>query len=378
MYKEVDRQIEEATEYIVSLYRDIESELIYSITRTIVDKGFTPTLELKIDKLIQLNEIQELDEETLRIIAKITGIPLQDIKSNLKSVMNGSIDYKTLNKAYEQGMTMIKPSTVSLTPVFNQAVTNVSKEMSLIQSNVKQYAHKDFKRTIDKMVLETQLGTMSNDQAMTQAIKELSQKGITGATYLREGKEVEESLEAYTRKVIRTEFISTVAKAQEEMGDKLETEHFYVTQHWGARTGGKEKYHNHAEWQGKVYTKGELRTTCGYEASDYLGLAGINCRHLFFPHYKGISVEPPPQLDQAENERIYTLTQRQRLYERRIRQSKRVIEALKLIPTEESEILLTREKKLLKKRQSQVRELVKENNDILRRDYNREKVISSS
>ena len=377
MYKEVDRQIEEATEYIVSLYRDIESELIYSITRTIVDKGFTPTLEHKLDKLLQLNEIQSLDEETLRIIADITGIPLQDIKSNLKSLINGSIDYKTLNKAYEQGLTMIKPSAVSLVPVFNQAVTNVSKEMNLIQSNVKQYAHKDFKRTIDKMVLETQLGTMSNDQAMTQAIKELSKKGITGATYLREGKEVEESLEAYTRKVIRTEFISTVAKAQEEMGDKLETEHFYVTQHWGARTGGKENYHNHAEWQGKVYTKEELHSICGYEASDRLGLAGINCGHIFFAFYKGISVEPPPQLDQAENERIYTLTQRQRLYERRIRQSKRVIEALKLVPTEEAELLLAREKKLLKKRQSQVRELVKENNDILKRDYNREKVISS-
>lgn len=102
-----------------------------------------------------------------------------------------------------------------------------------------------------------------------------------------------------------------------------------VSAHIGARTGdGGQNWGNHSWWHGKFYSltgkefPNFYRTT-GYGSIE--GLCGINCRHSFGP---GDGVNNPysefssPEV-QAENERAYLLSQRQRLLERRIRKSTR-------------------------------------------------------
>ena len=77
-----------------------------------------------------------------------------------------------------------------------------------------------------------------------------------------------------------TGFNQVVAKITEENAEQLGTDKFEVTYHRGARP-------THQPWQGRVYTKEQLVTVCGYGAVD--GLKGANCYHDFHPFFDGIS-----------------------------------------------------------------------------------------
>ena len=100
-----------------------------------------------------------------------------------------------------------------------------------------------------------------------------------------------------------------------------------VSSHLGARP-------SHAEWQGKIYSlvKGHPRYPYFYDATGYGtgdGLGGWNCRHSFFPYFEGLSSPAnAPDFTKSENEQVYHDTQKQRSYERAIRQSKRELAAL--------------------------------------------------
>ena len=368
----VDLHIQSKTEYITLLYREIETELIYAIVEMLVNKGYTATAELKLKKLMELTNIHGLDKEVLTIVSKITGKPLKEIQKAIPSVSEASIDYKELNKALDLGLIAAPPSVVSLKSTLERSLEDVTKEIGLVQTKIREYAYKDVRRIIDKMVLETQLGTMTNDQAIAKAVQELARQGITASTYLREGKEVKVPLETTLNRIVRTEFIDLANKSNEDMAQSLDVEHVYVSQHLGARNKGI-GYENHEKWQGKVYNMDELESVCGY--GEMLGLGGINCRHIFFPHIKGVSVVPK-RIDDKENTRVYELTQIQRRYERAIRESKRTIHALERVPTEEAQTLIAQEKKLLRNRQARIRHFIKQNSDVLKRDYSREKVIA--
>lgn len=77
-----------------------------------------------------------------------------------------------------------------------------------------------------------------------------------------------------------------------------------------------------------------------------------------------------------ELERVYKLEQEQRRMENDIRKTKRIIHTLELLDSEEANERVIDMKKRLRKQQAKVRKHVKSNEDVLRRDYTREKVIS--
>ena len=52
--EQLDMFILAKTEHITQLYRDIETELIYAIVDMLA-KGYTPTAELKLQKLMNLS-----------------------------------------------------------------------------------------------------------------------------------------------------------------------------------------------------------------------------------------------------------------------------------------------------------------------------------
>ncbi len=99
-----------------------------------------------------------------------------------------------------------------------------------------------------------------------------------------------------------------------------------VSAHLGARYGdGGENLGNHFWWQGKLYSRTgrsaeypPFEETTGYGTGE--GLCGWNCRHSFGPGDPNIN--PFKAFDSEENKRVYDLSQKQRSYESRIRQSK--------------------------------------------------------
>lgn len=146
-----------------------------------------------------------------------------------------------------------------------------------------------------------------------------------------------------------------------------------VSAHLGARYGdGGENPGNHFWWQGKLYSRTGRSTeyppfeeTTGYGTGE--GLCGWNCRHSFGPGDPNIN--PFKAFDSEENKRVYDLSQRQRTYESRIRQSKIKVlglrEALDNAPdaatkaTQQAEY--EKAARLLQKRNAAYRELCEKN-----------------
>lgn len=114
-----------------------------------------------------------------------------------------------------------------------------------------------------------------------------------------------------------------------------------VSAHGGARP-------EHTEWQGKVYslrgeTKGYKTLEDACEYGSVTGLCGVNCRHTFFPYYKGSAkTYTNKELTSLKNETVeyngkkinkYDASQIQRKLERNIRQNKKDIAGLQGILT---------------------------------------------
>ena len=146
-----------------------------------------------------------------------------------------------------------------------------------------------------------------------------------------------------------TGFNQVVGRISEDNAAQLGTDYFEVTYHRGARP-------THQPWQGRVYTKEELVTVCGY--GEVTGLKGANCYHDFHPFFEGISkrLYTDEQLDKMNAEEntpkeykgrdytAYEATQRQRSMESRLRRRREEIHLLEKGGASEDDILAAKAK----------------------------------
>lgn len=174
-------------------------------------------------------------------------------------------------------------------------------------------------------------GTMDATQAIRDAIRSLSKRGITSIDYAN-GKV--SSLDVAVRRSVLTGIGQLTGEISLQTAEKLDTDFVEVSAHYGARP-------EHAEWQGKVYKLNgsapgypNLAEATGYGTGP--GLKGWNCRHDFYPFIPGISqraytdrelAEMKPEAKQFTFEGKaydgYTATQMQRRIESAIRKTKR-------------------------------------------------------
>ena len=366
---ELDKLIDLYTLELVNVYANIETELIYKVARLWADyEEIGGNLEYLIERLDTLNVI---NEDTLELIATMTGEPLFKIKTKLREIGYSTPDYETYTKAYKTGLIAIDPNTIKINPIIERHVKQLDKEIMRIQTKTKLGLYKDTHRRIKQAQLEVELGIKDSNQAIFDAVEDMAKNGITSDSYLRNGQEVHQGMEGVVRRAVRTSFIETSNDISEKVGNDLGLEHWYVTQHLGARAKG-DGYVNHAQWQGKVYTDDELVSVCG--EGEITGFSGINCRHRKYGVIKGVSFIPETY-DMDELERIYTLEQRQRLLERNVRTTKRQLNALSVFDSEESIERSKVLRKTLKRQQKSVADHVANNSEVLRRDYSREKVM---
>ena len=140
-----------------------------------------------------------------------------------------------------------------------------------------------------------------------------------------------------------------------------------VSSHLGARYTDKNEPANHMSWQGKVYSinwddsffekylpmkqeekkmdfmqriraslilmrkknrsAGDFRTITGYGTGE--GLCGWNCRHTFNPFWEGVNSNNTEQYDSEVNKKRYDAEQQQRALERKLRESRKIVNARK-------------------------------------------------
>lgn len=302
--------------------------------------------------LQKLDELGLLNKQAIETISKYSGRGKEAIREMLKKAQFANFDKDDLTEAYKVGMIHLSMEQLQELPIIKQ-LQNVAYKgivndtIKLIETKALESTKQAYMTALNQAYIESASGTYSYNQAITRAIETMAKNGIDGATYQREDGTIRHmSIEA----VVRRDAISastrlandTMAKCAEEMG----AEYVETTSHMGARIGdGQHDHTNHAWWQGKVYAlhgKGtaEANEIVGYEIQNFKettgygevdGIGGVNCRHRFFTFFPGISTPVATQYDEEKNAEIYQATQKQRAYERRIRQWKKVRDAMEMM-----------------------------------------------
>lgn len=366
-----DQAIERIARPLLEIGRQIEWDLIKNIISriNINDKiGGTAIWEIE-----QLRKLGGLHADNLKVIAKYTNRSVNEIKTLIRNAAAGVIDMTTLSKAFDQGHISVDPSFLEFENIIETFEEALTGEWRMIMTGAISHSTNQYQQLVDKVTFEATAGIKSYDQALIDGINQLSDQGITAVQYVRMRNGIPQiinySTEASVRRSIMTAINQTANNISRKVVEELEPEYILTSQHYGARNVGH-GYANHESWQGKVFKNdGEFERETGFLSGDMLGLAGYNCRHQHHPYFPGISPEPPPRLDPAENDRVYKAEQRQRLLERRVRESKKRV---RLAEMTEDKDYIKKEKKMLKRRLTDLSGHVKDNN--LVRQYAREQI----
>lgn len=217
-------------------------------------------------------------------------------------------------------------------------------------------------------------GAVTMEQAVDQAAKQFLERGIDCVQYA-DGRRV--NIASYAEMALRTAATRSKCRGDAALRRQLGVDTVLVSQ-YGACS------ETCLPWQGRVYIDdvwgdpvemgadglAESRNGHRYMLLSVAVAEGLfhpNCRHSLSTWYEGIS-KPPPVLDAAAIRRTAALESRQRELERKVRKYKR-LEAGALDPDNERKY---RQKRLAA--QKQLREFIAANDDVLRRNYWREKV----
>lgn len=200
---------------------------------------------------------------------------------------------------------------------------------------------KAYQRILDNAEVNVMAGTISYQQAVDNATRQLADGGLKRIQYEADGRTHIDQADVAARRAVLTGVNQLCQKYTEQSVERLDTNLVEVSAHSGARNTGDGPA-NHHRWQGKVYEwvkDGEKKTkypdfvkTTGYGTGE--GLGGWNCRHHYFPYIEGVSertytneelkhIDRPPFEYQGRTYDQYHASQKQREIERTIRKYRR-------------------------------------------------------
>ena len=350
------------SEPVEAIYTDVTTQLIWNIC-----KRLGQGKELKNWQAKKLGELDALTKDAVKIIsnstgkaqrtikstlAKALGIELKDVEAILKgAVQAGKIPDIGFTVEQSQGLKQLLQSlsdqAVDQTNLVNTVMLNstrqryiwavnntVQEEQKLIQ---RLYSARDYdeleqqtakvQRALNKAAGTVEAGAEARVQALSRTVKELAQEGITG--YIDRGGH-HWSPEAYINMDIRTTVHNAAIQAQRTRAEEYGVETFQISSHAGARPLC-------APYQGKFYSwdgsSGVLHDLYGkeyyYESigntsyGEPAGIFGINCGHNPQTFVDGYNIPRYEETKDAEaNAAEYRESQKQRYYEREVRQAK--------------------------------------------------------
>lgn len=270
----------------------------------------------------QLETLQEagyLLEDIQKEIAAATGMMQTEIAQAMEDAGVKALEYD--DAIYRAAGLDPVPLTQSpeLIRVMQRDYEATAGEWKNFTRSMAAASQQTYIRACDDAYHKAMTGTVSVSQAVREAINELVRTGVE-VVYPSGRKD---TIETATARAVRTGISQASAHIQLSRMDEMDVDLVLVSSHLGARP-------DHAEWQGKVYSRNggdypDFISSTGY--GTVTGLCGANCRHSFGPHFEGVA-NPFEQYDSEENLKQYEIEQRQRTLERRIRDTKREVMVL--------------------------------------------------
>ena len=229
-----------------------------------------------------------------------------------------------------------------------------------------------YRQTISRVELSMSAGAVTLPQAIDMAVKDFLAQGIRCVEY-KDGRRV--NIADYAQMALRTAATRSMLLGEAQRRAEFGVDTVLVSQY-----GACSK--TCLPWQGKVYIDDMWGVWDGERSGDrglsndghwYMllsvavnkGLFHPNCRHTLVTWRYGAPIPPPMDGNKIRN--AAALAQQQRELEREVRKWKRMAEGTL------DEIQKKTYQRKAQEAQKNVREFVKEHEDVLRRDYWREK-----
>lgn len=234
-----------------------------------------------------------------------------------------------------------------------------------------------YRTTLNKVQLMMGTGSITLNEAIDLATRDFLDKGINCIVYA-DGRRV--NIADYVRMALRTTSTRATLQGAAKRFAELGYDTVLISQYGGCSETCE-------PYQGKVYIDDVFTIWNGERSGDFGksnycdkwfmllsvairgGLFHPNCRHTMGQYIEGLTNIPKPiPAEKIREQRA--LEEKQRAMERKIRALKRKIEGT------QDEKKVKEYKRKLREEQGKLREFIKEHDDVLRRDYSREKIYS--
>lgn len=359
------QELAQASDRLADIYAQLEIDIISEMARSIKQLGNPLDVEWKARMYVEAGMYQG---RVNNLIAKYNPRVQEEIKRAFEKSIAKSI--KTDNEIIiRAGLTPTQASEQVILAELTKTANKI-KNLTLTTAATTQ---QQFINEATRAYMRVQSGAISYDRSMRLSINALARQGVYTVEYTGSGKLIRRTIEGAVRVNILTGINQTASLITEQNCDKLGVDLVEVSAHSGARP-------EHAEWQGKIYSRSGNDPNypdfaiCGLGKVD--GICGANCRHSFYPYLGYDKMYSEKDLKEIDKEKYkyngkvmteYKAEQTQRALERDVRRYKREIYALK-----KSGYSYGEEKNKLIKAESRIKDFVKQTG--LRRDKEREAI----
>lgn len=316
-----------------SIYNNLELQIIEEIATRIANFGYANTVVINDLRIAQ--EMGYLYEDIIRLVAEYNNTTIEEVNRIFYEAGEKSlkIDDKIYKEAGLQPLPLKQDE--SIKQIMNATILRTSNNLQNLAMTTANTAQTQFYNSINMAYMEVSTGVKSYTQAIIDTISNISSQGVA-ITYPSGAKR---SLENAVRTNIVTAINQNCGKLQELRADEMGWDLMELTAHSGARP-------EHAHWQGKIVSRSGQKGYLSLKDIGYgeaTGFKGINCRHDWYPYYKGSArTYTQKELNKWKNEKVeyngkkiskYEATQKQRAFERKIRQDKKDLKAQQAILT---------------------------------------------
>lgn len=353
------------------IYEQMQVELFENLIRRLKERGPVDLEENPYAwQLQKLSEMNMLNEENLKIIAKRSGIADDLLRKVVEN--EGLSIYEDTFARYGKKPKGLQSNLVheSLSALSSQAIGELH---NMINSTLPESVQVVFRDIVQKTVAQVAAGISTPQKAIAESVLKWTERGFTG--FVDAGGKHWRA-DVYARAVVK----STTRRTYNEMRTRSAKEAGITTFRYSRKSSAREMC---AYIQGQIVTYGPAFEQDGikvYSLADYGygkagGCLGVHCGHHLTPFVIGVNTFdadniPDPEESMANAE----LEAKQRGLERAVRKAKeRLHYANQLEDAEE----IQKAKMRVKKAQGKVRQFVEDNQDVLHRDYSREKFYGS-
>lgn len=333
----IEDKIQEAIKPIISIYNQIELELIEKIAEHFkLNDEFINSDYWYFEKL---KEMGGLNNETIKLLEKYTGKTKQELLKAMQQIGISAIPTEQLNIATQKGV-LLNPqdilNSINIQNIIKYSYNEIEKSFLQLNKTIEEQARQTYKDILTQTYVKTLAGTHSYQEAILESLDDLGNKGISVLTYQdKNGLKKNYDVVGTVRRDLLVATRGLTGKINEEVIKESGHHIVRVSHHFGARTGdGKEDFTNHAWWQEKQFfcwdydgkaTEEEKKLPDFMEHCNYghvQGIVGINCKHFFTVWYGSLKKD---ELDftYKENEEQYNKIQNQRYLENGVRKWKR-------------------------------------------------------